>query len=227
MSATLSSIFMVIISLLVFAWFKFIPMAVIAAILVYVAINMVERKHFDRLFRYDKTTFFITLLVAGITVYEDPIMGILIGTAISLVLFIENLAQGHYEIAIPEDEEEQVAVQALLPLKTSNVLMYSIKGKLIYINSIAHINRFESDFNTYTVIILRLRDIYFIDLDGIDALDEIIDIIHTKGQKVLIASVNPSIKHALVKTSTTFETLEKEGLVFNKTTDALRYANQL
>jgi SulP family sulfate permease len=59
MSATLSSIFMMVISLASFAWFAFMPMAVIAAILVYVAINMVERKHYDRLFRYDKTTFFI------------------------------------------------------------------------------------------------------------------------------------------------------------------------
>ncbi|MDR3550135.1 MAG: solute carrier family 23 protein [Candidatus Babeliales bacterium] len=227
MSATLSSIFMICISLLVFSWFKFMPMAVIAAILVYVAINMIERKHFDRLFKYDKTTFFITLLVAGITVYEDPIMGILIGTALSLLLFVENLAKGHYEIAMPEDEEDTAAAQALLPLKTNNVLIYSIKGKLIYINSIAHINRFENDFDSYTVIILRLRDIYFIDLDGIDALDEIIDIIQTKKQKVLIASVNPSIKNSLIKTSKTFEKLEKEGLVFNKTTDALRYANQL
>lgn len=238
MSATLSSIFMILISLLIFSWFKFMPMAVIAAILVYVAINMIERKHFDRLFMYDKTTFFITLLVAGITVYEDPIMGILIGTAISLLLFVENLAKGHYEVSMPaapavassegwEDEEESAAAQALLPLKTNNVLIYSIKGKLIYINSIAHINRFEHDFDTYTVIILRLRDIYFIDLDGIDALDEIIDIIQTKKQKVLIASVNPSIRNSLIKTSKIFKTLEKNGLVFNKTTDALRYANQL
>lgn len=228
MSATLNSIFMIVISWLIFAWFAFMPMAVIAAILVYVAINMVERKHFDRLFRYDKTTFVIAILVACITVYEDPMMGILIGTAISLLLLIENLAQGHYEVTISEEDQEACAKQILLPLKMRNaVLVYTIKGKLIYINSIAHINRFESDFNNYSIIILRLRDVYFIDLDGVDALDEIIGIMHAKKQKILIAGINPSIKHFLMTTSTIFKTLKQEGLVFNKITDALHYAERL
>lgn len=226
-SATLSSLFMMVISLIVFAWFACMPMAVIAAILVYVAITMVERKHYDRLFRYDKTTFLISMLVAVITVYEDPIMGILIGTVLSLVLFIENLAQGHYEVSTPEEDQEAYAMPSE-SLKTPNtILMYTIKGKLIYINSVAHITRFEHDFDNYRLIIIRLRDVYFIDLDGIDAFDEIIDIIQTKKQKVLIAGVNPSIKHSLMASSGRFKTLKQQGLVFNKVTDALRYAQQL
>ena len=36
-----------------------IPMAVIAAILVFVAVQMVEAEHFFRFFRFDKTIFFI------------------------------------------------------------------------------------------------------------------------------------------------------------------------
>lgn len=223
MSAKINTMSMMIISSVVFSWFAYMPMAVIAAILVYVASNMIEREHFVRLFTYDKTTFGIAILVAGIVIYEDPIMGILIGTALSLLLFIENLAQGRHEVSIPEDTEEISPIQA----RKNTIIMYAIKGKLIYINSLAHITRFENDFNAYHTIILQLRDMYFIDLDGIDALDEIIDIIQTKKQKVLIASVNQSIKHALMTTSKKFESLNREGLVFNKTADALRYAQQL
>lgn len=218
-SAALSSIFMILISLLIFNCFKFMPMAVIAAILVYIAISMIECKHFIRLFKYDKTAFFISLLVAAITIYEDPIIGILIGTALSLLLFIENLAQGHYETVIPEDNINNFTLK-------DNILIYAIKGKLIYINGLAHINRFENDFNRYSVIILQLRDIYFIDLDGIDTLDEIIDIIQTNHQKIIITSVNPSIKHSLMTTSKKFNELNNAGLVFGKTTEALRYAQQ-
>lgn len=223
MSATISSICMALISVMIFSWFSYMPMAVIAAILVYVAGNMIEREHFARLFTYDKTTFFIALLVAGITIYEDPIMGILIGTALSLLLFVENLAQGRHEISVPEDTEETVSIKN----NRNSIVIYAIKGKLIYINSLAHITRFEHDFNAYQTIILQLRDMYFIDLDGIDALDEIIDIIQMNKQKVIIASVNQSIKHALMTTSKKFEALNREGLVFNKTADALQYARQL
>jgi SulP family sulfate permease len=201
-------------------------MAVIAAILVSVAIIMVERKHFARLFKHDKTAFFISILVSLITIYEDPMAGILIGTALSLLLFIENLAQGHYEITNAEDE-----MYALHPSAPSmmdpTILIYAIKGKLIYINSLAHISRFENDFHTYTTVILELHDVYFIDLDGIDAFDAIVDIIQAKKQKVLIAGVNRSLKSSLMKSSEQFKKLKMEGLIFPAITDALRYANRL
>ena len=79
LSGVLSSIFMVVISFLFLSYFAYMPMAVIAAILVFIAFNMIEREHFNRLYKHDKSNFFIALMVAGLMVYEDAVVGILAG----------------------------------------------------------------------------------------------------------------------------------------------------
>ncbi len=226
MSATLSSIFIAIISLIFLPYFKFMPMAVIAAILVNVAVNMVEMEHFGRLFIHDKTNFCISLLVALITIYKDPIIGILIGASISLLLFVEKLSDGYYELSVQHAEKspELIKDSSLeLLAKDSDIFIYTIRGKLSYINSQAHVIRFETDLKEYKNIILNLREVYFIDIDGIDALDEIIEIARKQKKKILIAQANPLIENLLKKISHQYSTLEANNLLFKNTTEALQY----
>lgn len=224
LSATISSVCIVIISLIFLGYFSFIPLAVIAAILVFVAIRMIELHHLKNLYRHDKKNFIVAFFVAFITIYEDPIIGIAVGTAISLIIFVEKLSHGHFELVgsnksvvhhISDDE-------VLASSPDADVLVYSIKGQLAYINSQSHIARFENNLKEYNSIVLRLRDLHFIDTDGVDALDEIIDIIHSKGKQVLICRVNTHIKDLLGE-SENYKTLKKEGLIFHSTEEALKY----
>jgi MFS superfamily sulfate permease-like transporter len=63
----------------------------------------------------------------------------------------------------------------------------------VYINAQAHIARFESDLAPIKNVILYLHGLYFIDPDGIDALDEIIELLEKKGIQVHICEFNKSI----------------------------------
>lgn len=225
-SATLNSIFVAIISLALLAYFKYIPMAVIAAILVFVAIRMVEVSHFERFFRYDKRSFFISLIVAIITIYEDPIIGILVGTAISLLVFVEKLSRGQFDLTVNDAKMqiiEKISGEDVPAFNDAETLLYSIKGQLVYINSQSHIARFESGLNGYKTVILRLRELSFIDTDGIDALDEILEIIHREGRNVLVCGANPEIDALLQEQSEAYRKLVKKHLVFTKASDALAY----
>lgn len=224
-SATISSIFIGIISSIFLFYFTFMPMAVIAAILVNVAINMVEAEHFSRLFTHDKINFGVSMFVACLTVYKDPIIGILVGASISLLLFVEQLSRGYYDVSIQYSKdlkhEHGSSLQKLS--QDDDVLIYTFKGKLSYINSHAHIVRFETDLQSYQTIILCLREVYFIDIDGIDALDEIIEIAQKQNKKILIASTSPFVKNLIKTVSRQFYILEKKGLIFETTSDALHY----
>ncbi|MFA6024443.1 MAG: SulP family inorganic anion transporter [Candidatus Gracilibacteria bacterium] len=216
-SATISSIAVGLISFFLFAYFSYIPMAVIASILVYTAINMVEMEHFGRFFKHERSSFFVSLLVAGVTVYEDPIVGILLGTALVLILFVERLSRGAFELA-------EVSDGKLKEIKEdSEISLYSFKGKLCYLNGRAHIARFETGLSSKKSIILRLREVYFMDLDGVEALDEIIELLESRGQKVLLTSLHPTVEHLLEEVSKTYSRLKKEGLVFDKTVFALKH----
>lgn len=210
LSATISSLAIALISFFLFVYFSYIPMPVIAAILVYTAINMVEMEHFGRFFKYEKSSFLVSLLVAGITFYEDPIVGILLGTALALILFVEQISHGAF------DGEKLKEIR-----ENREVLLYSFKGKLCYLNSRAHVSRFEKDLAQYKTIVLRLREVYYMDLDGAEALDEIVDILNARGQEVLLTSLHPNVETLMKSVSKSYAKLKKKGLVFESTTEAL------
>ncbi len=217
-SAMLNSLFLALTSFIFFAYFAYMPMAVIAAILVYVAVRMVERAHFRRLYYHDKGNFLVALFVAVVTLLVDPIMGILAGTGMALLLLVNKLAQSFYELIVHESREMEH--EDMLDAQKRNVLIYAFKGKLVYLNSTAHMMRFQSDFGQYAGIILKLKDVYFIDLDGVDALEEIVELIQNHRQKVMIVAPLSHVR-SMLHSSKVLKELEEKGLIFNTLQEAL------
>ncbi len=226
-SAIINSIAVAIISLFLLRFFQFIPMAVIAAILVFVAVQMVETEHFFRFFRFDKTIFGISMAVAVVTVVEDPIVGILLGVVLSLLVSVDKMTHGHYDMrpnrSDMEDTDGSKDGKGKEIEESHDVLLYSFRGRLVYFNSRAHVSRFETGLAQYKYIILRLREVYYVDLDGMEALNEIISIIESRGQKVILSSIDSNVVDALRSGIEGFGRLEKEGMIFPKTEDALKH----
>jgi SulP family sulfate permease len=228
----LQGLFVAFISVFLFGYFKYIPLAVIASILVFAAIRMVELHHYRRAFDFDRFGFWIMIFVAFVTVYEDPIAGILFGTAIASVLFVEKLSKGQFEMVFNHPLQRVMgtlagdATQAVdekhSVYKDCHTIVYSLKGQLAYLNAQAHIDRFEKKLTDYENVVLRFRELYFIDLDGVDAFDEIVEIVERQKKQVYISGASTVIEEMLHH-SKYFDQLKKEGRIFDKTTDALCY----
>ncbi len=73
-SAIISVVSVTLISLLFLGYFKYITLAVIAAILVFVSIQMIETKHYEKLWKYERSGFYLSLFVALVTIVKDPIL---------------------------------------------------------------------------------------------------------------------------------------------------------
>lgn len=216
LSQGISSIIIALISLGFLRYFTYMPLPVIAALLVMIAISMIEKEHMVKLFKYDKPNFAISLLVAFITVWQDPILGILVGTALSLILFAQKISHGYYELSVNGSAHNELPADP-------HYMVYSIKGPLAYINSQAHSARFQrGEFKYPKNVILRLR-IYYLDLDGIDALNEIIEYLESKGNRVLLSEIKPHIAAILRVQSQPYTDLVNRGLVFETTKDAIEY----
>ncbi len=230
MAAGINAIAVAIISLVLFTWFAYLPMAVIAAILVFASIRMVGAEHFIRYFKYDKVGFALAMLVTATSVYKDPTMGLLVGIGASLLVFMEKLSRGQFEMVINNQAKgstsliqgEKLNWNGIENGSPEHALVYSIKGQLAYINSQAHLSRFRTGLNGYNWVVLRLRELYFIDSDGVDALAEIIDTVQLQNRKVAISGVNAFTVKALEQVKS-FRKLEDAGLVFSKTEEALLY----
>ena len=228
-SSAINAIIVGIVSLVLFQWFKFLPMAAIAAILVFASIRMVEFERFAHYFRHDRVHFFLALLVTAVSVYKDPTIGLLVGIVVSLFVFMEKVSRGQCEIIENRLEggegvilENKGLKQFEAQDKRDHILVYSLKGPLAYINSQAHISRFRSHLVGYDWVILRLREVNFMDSDGVDALDSIIEMIEDQGKKVCISGLNVFTQQSLDHLSA-FQRLQKEGFVFGKTKQALEY----
>lgn len=222
-SAVISSIMIIVISVIFLSNFKYLPLAVVAAILVYVAFRMVESEHFKHIYMFDKKSFVLALVVAGITVGQDPIVGIIVGSIVALLIFVSHLSKGQSEIIINKDKKMVARIQALkyneVEKHTGDVVVYRFAGQVNYINCQSHFENL-SKLNGANVLILNFRNLFHIDLDGLDAMGEIIKNAEMQNKKVMATSAGPLIIPSLAKTDW-FKKLKTEGMVFNSTTDAL------
>ncbi len=230
MSQGINAVVVAIVSIVLLSAFNYIPMAAIAAILIFAAIRMVEIKHFKRLYAFDKLSFAIALIVAAISVYQDAMIGILAGTVISLIVLIERMSKGQFELIVNKDqkiidriigdETGKKSDKKIEIAPDAHVCVYSIKGHLTYANAHMHVHRIEKTLHSCNIIVLRLRELAYIDIDGIEALDDIFAAIAKKGGRAIITGVSPFIAKQL-KHSNDFAKVVQDGDVFDRSHQAL------
>ena len=199
-------------------------MVVIASILVVVAIGMIEKKHFIHLIENEKTAFLLSLVVAIIVVLEDPIIGILIGTVIALLIFVNKISYGQTEVLLWKDGNMTEALLKNDFLKKevidSDIVVYKISGTLTYINMPAHLEAVQKiKHNKY--VILSLRHSFYADIDGIDYLGEIIELLKRHNGKVLLAGINKEIEKLIYK-EPFYQKKLVEGKIYKRTSEAIK-----
>lgn len=223
-SATISSIMIALVSVIFISYFKYLPMAVVASILVYVAFRMVEAEHFKHIYAHNKSAFGLSIVVTLITVIQDPIVGILVGSIISLLIFVNHFSKAQCEIMVNKNKKMVAKIQTLkfneIEKHGGDVIVYRFAGQMNYINSQSHLENLNKINGVHTII-LNFRNLFYIDVDGLDSLKEIIETMKTKGKKVIITSAGPFIIPILEKEEWFFG-MKQSGLVFNSTTEALR-----
>lgn len=224
MSGVVSAVAIALISFVLLGAFNYIPMAVIAAILVYTAARMIEVKHFKKLFVFDRKEFGLAIAVAFITVYEDPILGIFFGVAASLLVFADKLSRGQFEMIVNDKKHRQI--DRIYDEERTHVrgnvqtIVYSVRGQLAYFNAQAHLERLEHATTHCEQVVLRLRELFFVDIDGAEVFDEMIHMLRGRGITVYVSGVSSIIKK-IMEESREFRALEREGKIFKKTHEAL------
>ncbi|MFZ3032066.1 MAG: SulP family inorganic anion transporter [Candidatus Moraniibacteriota bacterium] len=228
-SATISSLLIIVISVAFLSVFKYLPLPVIAAVLVFIAVQMVEKKHLITIYNDDKSALFICLLVAVVTVVMDPMDGLLIGSAVALLIFVDKMSKSEAEITINKDRKiiKRVNAAKIIHLKEhGDVVVYRFAGQLTYVNIQSHINTVTAMNGGAQFAVLSLRNLFFIDMDGVEALKEIADIFESKGKKVYITAVNGLVSDSLKKKHW-FRDMHDDGRVLESTQDALKVIDAL
>lgn len=190
------SITLILVMLLLAPLAAYIPVCALAAILFVVAYNMSEIHRFVHTIKYaPRSDVIILLLTFSLTLFVNLVIAVNIGVILATLLFMQRMAKS---VRIEQLQEEKITNEIGLPCTFPKELMvYSINGPLFFgaAETFEHaMNTIHSDIKT---LIIRLRDVPFIDATGLEAFHEMVTQFQHRGVRILICEANERVTKKL------------------------------
>ncbi len=183
---------------------KLIPLSCLAGILVVVAWHMGEWHHFFSLLKSNRMDVVVLLTTFFLTVFFDLILAIEIGMILSSFIFMKRMSEettfkDHSEMFKSNDERGEKLFDEEIPEIPKGVLLYEINGPLFF-GASQKFQEVVSDLNFKPeILILRMRNVPFIDATGVNRLKEISNQFKEKGIQIIISGANRKVKEELLK----------------------------
>ncbi len=227
LSGVIHGIF-VMVTLLVLAPFaSAIPLASMAPILMIVAWNMSERKHFAHLIKMKTGDSLVLLITFLLTVFTSLTTAVEVGLILAVILFTKQMSNILVTSKVLPDhnnEQEKVTPHVVNDHHDCpQVSIFTIEGPLFFGAAQTFENRIMETIHLRPkVLILRLGKVPFMDTTGEGYFRNIVHHFHSAGGTLLISGTSPKLKETLQKNGLYEEIGEKH--FFNHTGEAINYA---
>lgn len=200
-----------------------IPLATLSAILFVVAWNMSEARHFVKLIRRAPRADVVILLTTFLlTVFADLVVAVNIGVVIAILQFVRRMATS-VEVKVDASEEmSHVLAKNGHTQLPREVAVYALEGPFFFGAAETFERVMNSIQETPKVLIIRLKWVPFMDITGLQSLEDIIHSFHKKGVVVCISGANNRVDHKLHRAG--IVELIGEEHYFAQFESALRYA---
>jgi SulP family sulfate permease len=178
-----------LLAVLLFAsrWVSYVPMAVLAGILMVVAYNMGEWLEIPSLLKLTKTDISVWLVTFALTVFADLTVAVQAGMILAALLFISRVAATTTVSQVTDDYIEDGRVHILqdkdIPYYAT---IFRIHGPFLFgaTDKIAAIT--EKIHKLPAVVILRLRNMTALDATGLFALEEVVRTLKASGRELIL-----------------------------------------
>jgi len=183
---------------------KLIPLPCLAGILVVVAWHMGEWHHFFSMMKSNRMDVLVLLTSFFLTVFFDLIIAIEIGMILSSFIFMKRMSEAtsiktSENFLEPKLDNEVALFEEELTGIPKNVLIYEINGPLFF-GASQKFQEVITDLNKQPdILILRMRNVPFIDATGINRLKEMCQQLMAKGTKIIISEANREVRLELMK----------------------------
>lgn len=177
-----------------------IPLAALAAILFVVAWNMSEARYFVHLLKTapgaDRAILVITFLL---TVFADLVVAVNVGVVLAILHFLRRMAEAvETSPVVGQALQAELAPHGIERLPRS-VLVYEIAGPMFF----GAVESFERALlQTHSdpkVLIVRLRRVPFMDITGIQTLEDVRHKLQQRGVRVVLTEANARVLGKLHK----------------------------
>ena len=166
---------------------SYIPLPVLAAILMLVAWNMGEWGEIPELLKLSRADIAVWGVTFALTVLADLTVAVEVGMILASLLFIRKVARTTTVTEVTDDDVEDGRVHILQDKQIPDyVSIFRIHGPFLFgatdkLQAIA--NRIES---LPPIVVLRLRNMTAVDGTGLAALEGLADALHASGRDLLL-----------------------------------------
>lgn len=194
LAAVTHALTVLLVVLLLAPLLEYLPMAALAALLLIVAWNMSEARHFVHVLRMAPGSDVIVLLTCFfLTVVFDMVVGVTVGIVLAALLFMRRMAE-ITQVSAPGSGATEVAAD--LP---AGVMVYRISGPLFFGAAHKAMSTIQIVSSEVRTIVLDLSAVETMDVTGLVALESAVSGLQGRGIRVLIAAVRPGPGKLLAK----------------------------
>ena len=190
-AAALHAVFVLACTIALAPLVGYLPMAALAGLLIIVARNMSEARHFFRLARIAPRHDVIVMLTCfALTVMFDMVIAVTVGVVLAALLFMRRMA-----VLTKVDLETPAEVGFDVP---PGVRVYQIAGPMFFGAAATAMETLhtvgETDDHTF---IIDMKDVPTMDATGLVALESVIDRLHRSHIKIIFAGLVPEVSEML------------------------------
>jgi len=208
MSGIIHGVFVLITLLLLAPLAIHIPLAALAPVLMMVAWNMSERKHFTQIVKLKSGDSLVLVITFLLTVFTSLTVAVEVGLILAIILFAKRMS-------------EMLTVKKVLPDHTGNngkvnsqivsanhdcpqINIFTVEGPLFFGAAHAFEKEILSSVNSkQSILILRLGKVPFIDTTGVEYFQHIVQDVKSREGTILVTGVQPELKKILDQTGLT------------------------
>jgi len=166
---------------------KFIPLSILAAILMIVSYNMGEWGEIPELLKLSRLEVGTWLITFGLTVFADLTVAVEAGMIMAGLVYIRKVTRSTTVSQVTPDYIEDGRAHILQDKDIPPyVTVFRIHGPFLFgaTDKLEDVLRGLAEFPP--IVILRLRNMTAIDATGLQALEEFADIIHASGRQLIL-----------------------------------------
>ena len=184
---------------------RFVPLAVLAGILITVGWGIIDFKGFKDLLKIPRADAVVLIIVFLLTVFVDLLTAVGIGMVIACVLFMKrasDLVEGGYSSSEMTnfDKESPWSDEGGIPEEMKHrIYIQRLNGPIFF----GTITKFQSVMDDVPkdakIVIIRMRLVSFMDQSGLYAMETAIKEIQANGAMVLMTIIQPQPMYMLTK----------------------------
>lgn len=171
-----------------------LPMASLAALLLVVAWNMSDARHFGHTLRVaPKSDVLVLLTCFTLTVVFDMVVAVSVGIVLAALLFMRRMAELSSVTLVGKGHA------AISPPLPASVVVYDIAGPLFFGAAQKAMSALTSVAGSVRTVVLDVRDVPAIDATGLVNLESALERLRRSGVMVILGGIQPQPARVLAK----------------------------